>query len=147
MKNIEKLEQAVKQQDSNYSQTPGFKPAMTINEIALAQASNKSYQLREEMLNEERRHLLAKRRIQRQQETMHAAALIISGQSGFLRCSQGWADLKSGFTCLQEITNRLLEPMVDVSLEKMNVPFGVELWAIDERGMMTLIDAVRDSSD
>lgn len=147
MKNIEKLEQAVKQQDSNYSQTPGFKPAMTINEKAMADVANKLSWMSHEKHEEEQRHLLALKRIERQKQNLHCAALIIGGMSGFLRCSQGWADLKSGFTCLQEITNRLLEPMVDVSLEKMNVPFGMELWAIDDRGMMTLVDALRDSSD
>lgn len=141
-----KLEQAVNNIDSQYKQTTGFK-SMSINDMALAQVTNSIYQLCQEMLEEQRRHLLAERKIQRKQDTMHSAALIIGGQSGFLRCSQGWADLKSGFTCLQEITNRLLEPMVDVSIEQMSVPFGMELWAIDDRGMMTLVSAERDSSD
>lgn len=142
-----KLEQAVNNIDSQYQTNPGFKPAMTINEKAMADVANKLSWISHERHEEEQRHLLALKRLERQERNLHYAALIIGGMNGFLRCSQGWADLKSGFTCLQEITNRLLEPMVDVSLEQMNVPFGMELWAIDDRGMMTLVSALRDSSD
>lgn len=144
---MKKLEQALNTIDSQYQTNPGFKPAMTINEKAMADVANKLYWMDYEKRQEEQRHLLAVNSLARQEQTLHYAAIILGGQAGFLRCRQGWADLKSGFTCLQEITNRLLEPMVDISLEKMTVPFGMELWAIDDRGMMTLIDALRDSSD
>lgn len=125
---------------------PAFKKR-SINDLAMAQVVNMAFLIKNEEREEAQRHLTTVRKLQRKAASLHDAGLILSGQPGFLRCSQGWADIQSGFTTLQEIVLRITEPMVDVSTERMNVSFGMELWAIDERGMMTLIDYKRDSSD
>ena len=125
---------------------PAFKKEST-NDKALRRAADMIFSLSQDQKNEAQRHVIASKQIQRQTISIHAANLILRGQPGFLRCAQGWNDLQPGFTCFEEIVPNLLEPMVDVSLERMAVSFGMELWAIDDRGMMTLVDAIRDTTD
>lgn len=143
---MSKLEDAVKQLDQQYAANPAFKKEST-NDKALRLAADMIFSLSQEQRNEAERHVIASKKLQRHSMSIHAANLILRGQPGFLRCSQGWNDLQPGFTCFEEIVPNLLEPMVDVSLERMRVSFGKELWAIDDRGMMTLVDAIRDTTD
>lgn len=119
----------------------------SMTDKALNQAANMLFKLSEDQKAESERHVLASKQLQRKAISIHAANIILRGQPGYLRCAQGWNDLESGYTCLEEIVANLTEPMVDVSLERMNVSFGMELWHIDDRGMMTLIDSIRDTTD
>lgn len=144
--NTTKLEQAVKELDEKYASNPAFKKP-SITDIALKTVVDMQFNILKAQSDLAQRHIIALRSLERQSGNLHDASIILGGKNGFLRCSQGWAGLQSGWTAFEEIASRLTEPMVDVSLERMNVPFGMELWSIDDRGMMTLIDANRDSSD
>lgn len=143
---MSKLENAVHALDAEYRNNPKFKN-LSINEIAMAQVVNMAFLIKNEEREEAQRHLTTVLKLQRKAASLHDAGLILSGQPGFLRCSQGWADIQSEFTTFQEIVGRIMETMVDVSIERMTVFFGMELWAIDDRGMMTLVDYKTDSSD
>lgn len=131
---------------NKFFSNPAFKTE-SITDKALNQAANMLVKLSEDQKSEFDRHIFINNKIKRQSTSIHAANLILRGKPGFLRCAQGWNDLESGYTSFEEIVPNLLEPMVDVSLERMRVSFGMELWAIDDRGMMTLVDAIRDTTD
>lgn len=143
---MSKLEDTVKELSKEYHSNPDFR-FLTINDLAMANVVNMAHSLKLEIREESQRHLIEIKKLERKRDNVHTAGLIISGRPGFLRCPQGWANLESEFTTLQEVIKRITEPMIDLSMERINVPFGMELWAIDDKGMMTMIDAKRDSSD
>lgn len=140
------LEQRIKALEDKYRSNRNFKE-LSLNDIAMAQIVNMSAGVQNKLRNEHQRHHIAMKQLERKEMSYYAAAIILSGSPGYLRCPQGWNSLESGFTTFQEIIMELKESMVDVALERMIVPFGMELWAIDDRGMMTLISANRDTSD
>lgn len=131
---------------NKFFSNPAFKKE-SMNDKALRVAADMIFSISQDQKNEAERHVFASKQLQRKASSIHAANIILRGQPGYLRCAQGWNDLESGYTCLEEIVANLTEPMVDVSLERMNVFFGMELWYIDDRGMMTLIDSIRDTTD
>jgi hypothetical protein len=99
-------------------------------------------------LNEENlRHQVAIMQINRKINNFTTLRKILDGSPGFIRCSQGQLVAESGFTTIGEVIGYIGKPQIDLSMEPMSCAFGMELWAIDDKGMMNLVDYKRDSSD
>lgn len=141
-----KLESAVQAQDALYKENPKFKQS-SINDEAMSKAINLSHAINLEMKDEGLRHIITMRQLSRKNQNICDAITILSGVPGFLRCPQGWSQIESGYTTLQEVVSKLTEPFIDISIDPMSAPYGMELWQIDDRGLMTLICCTRDSSD
>lgn len=141
-----KLEKAVEEIESQYKKNIS-KRHITINDLAIEIALNMSLSLRSDIKQEEIRYSISKNLLGRKLSNVHNVLQILHGSRGFLRCPQGWNNLRPCFDAIQDIIKDINQSMVDIFLEEPNCGFGMEVWEIDDRGMMNLINCERDTSD
>lgn len=141
-----KLEQAVLKQDEQFFSNPNLKQ-WTIAERERNNAKMAFDRAQLELAEENMRHQVAVMKLNRKINNLTVLRKILDGAPGFIRCSQGQLDAQDGFTTIGEVMGYVGQQFVDLSLEPMACPFGMEVWAIDNRGMMTIADALRDSND
>lgn len=140
---MDNLKELVDELDAKYKK---FK-SKTINEQSIDIASNMMYAIQNAIKDEESRYLIQRNKLGRMLSNVHNTLKILHGSRGFLRCYQGWNELKPCFTTFQEITKDIVNSSVDVFMEEPSCQLGMEIWEIDERGMINLINAMRDTSD
>jgi hypothetical protein len=113
---------------------------MTINEMQKRLVTEKIMSLsssREEELN---RHIGALKRIERLENNLHKAMMLLNGSKGYVRTTRSEYQIESGFTAFEEISQYIGEFGIEISLEPMPCPFGSDLWAVSENGMMNLVE-------
>ena len=141
-----KLEQAVLELDQQFFSTPNLRE-WTIAERERFEAKLAFDRVKNELAQENMRHQVAVMQLNRKLNNITTLRKILDDTPGFIRCSQGQLKAQSGYTTIGEVMHHVGENFIDLSLEPMKCSFGMELWAIDDRGLMTLVDALRDSSD
>lgn len=141
-----KLEQAVLELDQQFFSNPNLRQ-WTIAERERFDAKLAFDRVKNELAQENMRHQVAVMQLNRKLNNITTLRKILDDTPGFIRCSQGQLNAQSGYTTIGEVMHHVGENFIDLSLEPMKCSFGMELWAIDDRGMMTLVDALRDSSD
>lgn len=120
----------------------------TINEKAIEFLLSEISNLKDTRYSVNEKHQYRVNELNRMELNLHFSVQIINGENGFLSCPQGYDFIKSGFTCFPEILNTICMPCVEVSTRELTITHpGYKLYAIDERGMMTLINSIVDSSD
>ena len=143
---MNKLEQAVKEMDKMRAANPNYKQ-FTIEDREKHQAKLLFDRAQMELAQENARHQFALIALNRKINNVITLRKILDGMPGFIRCSQGQLGAQSGFTTIGEVMDHVNAQFVDLYDVEPSCPFGMEVWSIDNRGMMTLLNALRDSSD
>ena len=141
-----KLEQAVLALDQQFFSNPNLKQ-WTMTERERFEAKLMYDRAVADLASENMRHQVAVMQLNRKLNNITTLRKILDDTPGFIRCSQGQLKAQSGYTTIGEVMHHVGENFIDLSLEPMKCSFGMEVWAIDDRGMMTLINTMRDSSD
>lgn len=99
-------------------------------------------------LKKEYRHEL--KRFENQQSKAFCASEIIRGKEGFVKVPQFYLekhDIRCGFSCFEEYANFMQDDCFEVFLKEPPCHFGEVVFKVDDRGMMTIIKHIVDSSD
>lgn len=77
-----------------------------------------------------------------------ATTLILNGAPGFLLVEQdNKYEIQSGFTAFEEVCHFFVDASFKASLFEPKLDRGWELYRVSSNGILTFVDAKRDSSD
>ena len=99
-------------------------------------------------LKKEYRHNL--RRFENQQSKTLCASEIIRGREGFVKVPQHFLEeyeIRSEFSLFEEYADMMCNDDFQVFLKEPPCHFGEVVFKVDDRGMMTIIKHIVDSSD
>lgn len=99
-------------------------------------------------LKKEYRHKL--RRFENQQSKTICASEIIRGREGFVKVPQHFLEkyeIRSEFSLFEEYADMMCNDDFQVFLKEPPCHFGEVVFKVDDRGMMTIIKHIVDSSD
>lgn len=85
-----------------------------------------------------------------QQSKAFCASEIIRGKEGFVKVPQHFLEkyeIRSEFSCFEEYADMMCNDYFQVFLKEPPCHFGEVVFKVDDRGMMTIIKHVVDSSD
>ena len=85
-----------------------------------------------------------------QQSKAFCASEIIRGKEGFVKVPQFYLEkyeIRCGFSCFEEYADMMQDDRFEVFLKEPPCHFGEVVFKVDDRGMMTIIKHIVDSSD